>query len=248
MSEQKMVAQQGRMWQKTLTNVANSVRQQGNATSFSPDLVAYNPISPLNGRRVAFLGSSITYGLFAKGVSFVDYLQAKDGLVATKEAVSGTTLAGEEVNGYLKRMKRRFTGQKEYDAFVCQLSTNDTRYGATIGQRTPEDQREGFDISTTLGAIEEICSYVQTTLHCPIIFYTCLNAADDGTYAHLIDELKLLQKKWKSEIIDLFNNAGLNAATTAHPNAMFDEVHPTQEGYLKLWLPVFEQKLSALFG
>ena len=49
-------------------------------------------------------------------------------------------------------------------------------------------------------------------------------------------------------ILDLFIDAGLNAATAARPNAMYDEVHPTQAGYLKLWLPVFEQKLGALLG
>ncbi|MGL5104254.1 MAG: SGNH/GDSL hydrolase family protein, partial [Limosilactobacillus fermentum] len=67
-------------------------------------------------------------------------------------------------------------------------------------------------------------------------------------YAQLVDELKLLQAKWDFAILDLFNDAGLNAATAARPNAMYDEVHPTQAGYLKLWLPVFEQKLGALLG
>ncbi|MBE4710346.1 SGNH/GDSL hydrolase family protein [Limosilactobacillus fermentum] len=243
------MADQELFMQNMLTELTTSQRfTEGNAPAFSPDRVNYDPASPLNGRRVAFLGSSITYGLFAKGVSFVDYLQAKDGLVATKAAVSGTTLAGTDVNGYLKRMKRRFNGQKAYDLFVCQLSTNDTRHGATLGERTGNEQREGFDLSTTLGAIEEICAYVKQTLDCPVLFYTCVNQKDDGTYAQLVDELKLLQAKWDFAILDLFNDAGLNATTAARPNAMYDEVHPTQAGYLKLWLPVFEQKLGALLG
>lgn len=220
--------------------------QKGNAAEYSPDEVDFNPTSPLVGKKMAFLGSSVTYGFAAKGKSFVDYLAARDGVVAIKSAISGTTLAGLEPGGYLDRLKSDFSTDQSYDLFVCQLSTNDNRHGRKLGQLTSDDQWTGFDVETTLGAIEEICRYVRTTFNCPLVFYTCLQNDPENKYADLIRALQHLRKKWEFSIIDLFHNQGLIASTAAHPNAMFDDVHPTQEGYLKIWLPVFERELTAI--
>lgn len=220
--------------------------QKGNAAKYHPDAVTFNPSSPLNGKKIAFLGSSVTYGFAAKGKSFVDYLVARDGVTAVKSAISGTTLAGLEPGGYLDRLKKDFVVDQQYDLFVCQLSTNDNRHGKELGQLTVDDQRVGFNVETTLGAIEEICRYVRTTFNCPLVFYTCLQSDPEHKYADLITNLQRLQAKWGFTIIDLFDNQGLLASTAAHPNAMFDDVHPTQEGYLKIWLPVFEKELTAI--
>ena len=87
--------------QEMQAQMTNSlVHQRGNRSVFSPDNISYNPESSLSGKRIGFLGSSITYGFAANGVSFVDYLQARDGVVTTKSAVSGTTLAGTEADNY----------------------------------------------------------------------------------------------------------------------------------------------------
>ena len=226
--------------------MASPAYQKGNGPSFSPDRVGYNPAAPLNGKRIAFLGSSVTYGFAAHGVSFVDYLQARDGVVATKSAVSGTTLAGTAPDGYLVRLQRDFTPNDGYDLFVCQLSTNDNRHGKSLGQVTPNDQQTGFDQETTLGAIETICATVLKQFHCPLVFYTCLQDDPHHEYQELIIQLRRLAEKWRFAIIDLFNDQGLHASLRAHPNAMFDDVHPTQEGYLKVWLPVFERQLTKI--
>lgn len=67
-------------------------------------------------------------------------------------------------------------------------------------------------------------------------------------YKKLVKRLYDLQDKWHFEIIDLFNNEGLLASTKAHKNSMFDNVHPTQEGYFKSWLPEFEKHLTNFFS
>lgn len=46
----------------------------------------------LGGKRIIFLGSSVTYGACAMGQSFIEALEEKDGIIAIKEAVSGTLL------------------------------------------------------------------------------------------------------------------------------------------------------------
>lgn len=227
---------------------SSTAYQRENAAVYSPDNITFNASSPLVGKQIAFLGSSVTYGFAAKGKSFVDYLQTRDGVWASKSAISGTTLAGLEAGGYLDRLKHDFSKDGHYDLFVCQLSTNDNRHGKPLGKITSNNQRDNFDTSTTLGAIEEVCRYVGAHFDCPLVFYTCLQNDPDDKYDHLVDQLKQLQAKWGFTIIDLFHNQGLLASTAAHPDAMFDDVHPTQEGYLKIWLPVFEQELTAILA
>ena len=51
----------------------------------------------LVGKRIIFLGSSVTYGACAMGQSFIEALEEKDGIIAIKEAVSGTLLVDEDV-------------------------------------------------------------------------------------------------------------------------------------------------------
>lgn len=91
---------------------------QGNARQFTLDKVVANPASPLAGKTIAFLGSSVTAGFAAKGKSFVDYLITRDGVRAVKLAVSGTTLAGQEPGGYLARLYHDFPGNIQYDLFT----------------------------------------------------------------------------------------------------------------------------------
>lgn len=222
--------------------------QRGNAPQFASEQVTRNPQSPLNGKRIAFLGSSVTAGFAARGRSFVDYLVACDGIIATKSAVSGTTLASHDQGGYLVRLQRDFPTSNKYDLFVCQLSTNDNRHGKDLGHCTPPEQRDRFDETTTLGAIERICQYVGCELHCPLAFYTCLQDDSAGKYATLIQQLQQLAAKWNFAIIDLFHNQELRTQTAAQPDAMFDDVHPTQEGYYQIWLPVFEKELTQILA
>lgn len=215
--------------------------QYGNAHQYSLENQPYNVNSSLNGQTIGFLGSSITYGAFAHGVSFVDYLQVCDGVNVTKSAISGTTLAGTEKGGYLQRLQDDFDPQARWDLFVCQLSTNDTRQGKQLGKISNDGQ--DFDLETTLGAIAYLSAYVKKTLKCPLVFYTCALTQSNQDYEHLIEMTKKLAATNGFQVIDLYHDTGLNASIAGRKYAMFDEVHPTQEGYLKVWLPVFEKHL-----
>ena len=248
-NHQELSNDQRRKGLKQIMSMLNSARfQKGNSDCFGPDYVSFDVNSPLAGRKIAFLGSSITAGFAAKDISFVDYLAAKDGVVTTKSAISGTTLAGLTEEGYLMRIYHDFDKNKNYDLFVCQLSTNDYKNNKKLGKITPVSQKDNFDRETTLGAIEEVARYVNTELGCPLVFYTCPQKEPVKQYQELVELLGQLQEKWHFKIIDLFNNQALMAATSAHPNAMFDNIHPTREGYLKLWLPVFEQELTQILN
>jgi hypothetical protein len=62
----------------------------GNDRAYGVTSVAEQADSPLKGKRIVFLGLSVTSGSTAMGVSFADYICAQNGAVMVKEAVSGT--------------------------------------------------------------------------------------------------------------------------------------------------------------
>ncbi|WP_054723570.1 SGNH/GDSL hydrolase family protein [Lacticaseibacillus nasuensis] len=226
-----------------LTGLAHATVRlaRGNQPQYAPGAATLDPTSPLYGKRIVFLGSSITYGAAAHGRSFVDDLAASDGVIAGKLAISGTTLAGHEASSYVSRLAA-FHPAVTPDAFVCQLSTNDGRQGKPLGM-IAEPGVTQFDADTTIGAIETIVSRVQRDWGCPILFYTCL-LQPDADYSALIAALRQLQAKYHFAILDLHGDAALASATKQHPGAMFDDAHPTQLGYSKLWTPLFRQALG----
>ena len=57
--------------------------------------------SPIKDKTVIFLGSSVSYGYGSMGVSFADFLEKTDRIIAIKEAVSGTTLVDIKDNTYV---------------------------------------------------------------------------------------------------------------------------------------------------
>ena len=85
----------------------------------------------LQNKTVLFLGSSVTYGSAAGGVSFADIMGEVCGINCIKEAVSGTTLADMDDSSYVARLKR-IDRTIALDLFVCQLSTNDASTSRNI--------------------------------------------------------------------------------------------------------------------
>ncbi|GEN95806.1 SGNH/GDSL hydrolase family protein [Pediococcus ethanolidurans] len=219
----------------------------GNLPTYQPATETLNPSSLLYGKRIAFLGSSITYGAAAKGKSFVEYLQTKDGIIPTKSAISGTSLAGLEPKTYSSRLRTDFNVKSHYDLFVCQLSTNDGRAHKALGHITPSSQKNDFDRQTTIGAIEDTLSYVQAHFDCPVVFYTCVRKPDTD-YEQLIKKLYQLQKKWQFSILDLWANPTLHHLNKSNPYLMMDDAHPTQMGYKQVWTPLFEAHLTKILA
>ena len=195
---------------------------------------------PLLGKRIYWLGSSVTYGASSNGQSMADFLSAKTGATCVKDAVSGTTIYDNGGTGnsgdksYTRRLVNStvFKTDVQVDAFICQISTNDARNDALSHRGSISDDDviypEEFDRSTTLGGIEFIISYVVETWDCPIYFYsgsyfgdgsgTRLNNNPKGSeYGRLVDETKQIIEKWKKVkgvdigIIDLFNDEEFNA-------------------------------------
>lgn len=196
--------------------------------------------SPLRNKKILFLGSSVTLGFGALGESFVDYLWKKDGVMALKDAENGTTLIDQDQNStgdsYPARFKLDLT-EPEFDAFVIQLSTNDaTHFCPKIGQVKKD---ASFDLKTVTGSLEFMISQAQRKWHCPILIFTN-PYFDNPFYGKMVEKAHDLTSKFGTEILDLYHDDDFNENRDLY---FADPIHPTRAGYLKLWLPKFENKL-----
>lgn len=201
--------------------------------------------SPLKGKRICFLGSSVTYGFASRGESFVDYLRIQDDITVHKEAVNGTTLADKNGFSYVSRM-RKIDPAARFDLFVCQLSTNDSSFGIPLGRVSESESPDCFDIKTTIGAMEYIIAYIKDTWKCPVAFYTCPRYPS-ADYQRLVEVLYQLQKKWKFEIIDLWQEEKASEAICRNRDIyMTDDIHPTRACYKKIWTPFFRKRLKEI--
>ena len=201
--------------------------------------------SPLQGKTILFLGSSVTYGYASMGVSFADFLAESDGITAVKEAVSGTTLADLKDSSYVSRLKKVDTNLK-IDMFVCQPSTNDATKNIPLGTVADGFDADSFDTQTVAGAIEYIISYVKRTWDCPVVFYTQAKY-DSEAYAAMVELLYKIKDKWNIDIIDLWNDKQINAITDEERRLFLaDAIHPTRAGYKNWWLPKFQEYLYAI--
>lgn len=226
---------------------SKGVFSDGNAEKYSVASTAASGNSGLNGKKIIFLGSSVTYGSASEGESFVDFLVKRDGVTAIKEAVSGTTLVDNGSNSYIARMK---TIDKDFaaDAFVCQLSTNDATKKLPLGEISESFDIDSFDTSTVAGAIEYVIAYAKSTWNCPVIFYTGTKY-DSERYGEMVELILEISRKWETYVIDLWNNEEMNdVAPQLYKLYMANGIHPTRAGYREWWLPVIEKELTNILS
>lgn len=219
----------------------------GNAEEYHIENVEPLESSPLAGKRLLFLGSSVTNGSAAMRVSVADYIRVLDSCDVVKEAVNGTTLADKGSSSYLSRLKALDPPQ-QFDAVVCQLSTNDASQNISLGEVSGSKDPADFDTQTVIGSMEAIIAYCQETWNCPVVIYTGTKY-DSDAYQAMVDSLPQLQEKWGVSVVDLWNDEEMNGVSSEdYAFYMSDNIHPTQAGYLLWWTPKFQEVLYALFS
>lgn len=225
----------------------------GNAAAYNLENVSPLSDSPLQGKSILFLGSSVTYGEASQGISFADYIGKLDGVHVTKEAVSATTLVDEnsilaklgygDGRSYVRRLIESVDPNAHFDAVVVQLSTNDATMGKPLGELGSSTDAADFDVKTVTGAIENIIAYARDTWDCPVVFYTG-SYYESEAYAAMVDRLLAIQEKWDIGVVDLYTDEAFNQIDADTYNFyMYDQIHPTKAGYLEWWTPAIEAYL-----
>ena len=199
----------------------------------------------LEGKKIVFLGSSVTYGSASGGWSMCEYLSEEYGCNVTKLAESGTTLVKEKAfdQSYVNRLDFSKAILKDLDHFICQLSTNDAAYQKPLGVISDSTDINSFDTTTIIGAIEYIVATVQQEWACPMSFYTN-SYFDNEYYRAMVQALYKVQEKWGIGILDLYNDTEFNnISEKLYQQYMSDIIHPTVDGY-KMWYgPKFVEHL-----
>lgn len=219
----------------------------GNAEEYGLTNIEVLENSPIKGKHILFLGSSITYGTGSMGVSFADYICVRNGAVMIKEAVAATTLVDNGVNSYISRMER-LDKNMQVDLLVCQLSTNDGWKDSPLGQVSESEELQDLDTQSITGAMEYIIAYAKETWKCPVVFYT--NSRFEGEkYDQMVTLLHEVGEKWDIIVIDMWNNEQFNSISAEQKELyMADDIHPAQAGYLKWWMPYMEPYIYEALG
>lgn len=227
------------------------VTLKGNREEYSVASTQEIADSPLEGKVIFWLGSSVTEGASSGQESMADFLAKKHGAQCIKEAVSGTTLADRASSSYVSRLDQYLVSDERaghVDAFICQLSTNDKGFPDGFGVVTPADVRDAaaFDTATTFGAMEYIIATAKDTWDCPVYFYTNPPMGDEN-YETMVQSLEEIAEKWGVTIIDLYRDQAFNDISEEEQALyMADSIHPTKAGYREWWLPKFEETLSGI--
>lgn len=218
-------------------------RMEGNAPKYDFSQIQVMENSPLKGRNVLFLGSSVTNGAAALHQSIPEFFSASMGCSSVKEAVDGTTLVDRGKNSYIQRMLTHVDTSAQFDLLVCQLSTNDASKGLPLGEIVDGKELENFDTATITGAIEYIICYAQQTWNCPVVFYT--NARfDSENYQAMVERLYQIQGKWDIGILNLWSSDEFNSISEEQRALyMKDAIHPYKAGYRDWWGPELERQM-----
>lgn len=203
--------------------------------------------SPLQGCTLCVLGSSVTEGVASQGCAVGEYLAARFGCALVKESVSGTTLADNGNNSYVRRMIRNLDPNAHFDLFLCQLSTNDATFKTPLGEISNSTNLADFDTSTVTGAIEYIICYARQTWNCPVAFYTG-SRYNSRAYEAMVNRLLEIKKKWGIGVLDLWSGQPFNTLDgVARKRYMADDIHPTKAGYRDWWGAEMERQLLEFF-
>ena len=229
-------------------SISVKVITAGNASEYSVENTETVENSPVKGNTYFWLGSSVTYGAESEGETMAEFFAKKWSCTSVKEAVSGTTLSTKAPNSYVERFEKYLNSPEKadhLDGFICQLSTNDTRYPDDLGIIMPDfiTGADAFDVSTTFGAMEYILSKVKETWNCPVYFYTNPYYSNNA-YPQMVEGLMKIAAKWDVTVIDLYHDEEFNSISEAERALyMSDSIHPTKAGYREWWLPEFEAAL-----
>lgn len=223
-------------------------KMPGNGEEYDFSTIEVMESSPLAGKNVCVLGSSVVYGSASLESAVGEYFAARFDANLIKEAVSGTTLVDTGANSYVQRLQNNIPIDAQFDLFICQLSTNDATKKLPLGEISDSKNLADFDTSTVAGALEYIICYAQQTWGCPVVFFTgsYYESAEYDAMVKLVLELK---DKWGICVLDLWTDDAFNTISDEERSLyMSDKIHPTRAGYRDWWGPEMERQLLAFLN
>ena len=193
--------------------------------------------------------------------SYCHYIGNRYGMNYVDRAVGGTTLARVRENPITDResiLERVLQMRDSYDVILLDGGYNDLFVHAKAGEVTAASDKSGkYDETTTLGALEKICYFLNKNYKdAAKLFVLCHEYDYDGQDA-LWDSMKQALDKWEIPYLDMREETDFTAVNSEINNQYFfcndsekeaDELHPLEYPHVKVYGKCVEKKLNALFA
>ncbi len=249
------------------------LKSEGNSEKYDPENLTLKTDSPIIGKQLLWLGSSVFQGFGARNTSPALFIDAMDGTISTIEVKGGTFIAsiGANVPGssvdpsssYINRLRDNHSIETDphYDLVVVQLSTNDAKGACEIGE--VGDSFTDFDETTTIGALQAIIAYAKETWGARTLVISGSYFENEMTYSggqnaeiylEMIEKCHELDEKWGDDFtfLDLWHNDVMYEGVTMGGELwrcyMSDAIHPTKRGYIEWWGPYIEATLYQMLA
>lgn len=209
------------------------------------------PSAELFGKSMYSDGDSIADGSVTNKISYAHLIADKYGMNLTSKAVGNTTIAVRDgqVSSIVGRVLN-MTG--EYDYILLNGGTNDVTYNVPLGEIA-----EGTNVTfngetrkTTLGALEEICQFLNANYCSAKKLFIFVNARVDGKFTKTKEtnsKMKQVLNKYGIPYIDISEITSLGIWNDEIKSEYFvDSIHPNAKAYEEFYVPYIEKAL--LFG
>ena len=210
--------------------------------------------NPLYGKKAAFTGDSICYGVGYAG-GYAGIIGTDNGMGISNTAKTGATLATGTTSGGVDRYWiSNLVGQMPagYDYYIVEGGVNDadTGLGVQLGSLS-SGYTATLDTTTLYGAVETICKTLQTTFAGKKIGFIIPHNCYPQTHrwnTEFRPAIKEACEKWGVPYLDLselvpqlYNLTALRVYTDNN-----DGWHPNEQGYKLFYVPKIEAWMKTL--
>ena len=220
----------------------------------------------LYGKKMYCDGDSIAKGtgtdtFGSDFASYCHYIGDRYGMDYVDKAVGGTTLARVKENPITDReciLDRVLKLRGSYDVILLDGGFNDMFLHVKAGKVTADSDRGGkYDETTTLGALEKICYFLNKNYKDAVKLFVLCHEYDIDSQPDLWAGMKRALDKWDIPYVDIIEETDFTAVNKEINNQYFffddekgtaDELHPLAYPHISVYGKCVEKKLSELMA
>lgn len=218
----------------------------------------------LDGLRLYSDGDSIAKGTGTNTFgsdfhSYAHFIAEKHGMDLTTKAIGGTTLAKVKKNPITDSesiLERVLSMRGDYDVILLDGGFNDIFLKVRVGEMTPDDFSGRYDRTTTAGALETICWFLNKNYKDAVKLFVLCHDCDEAQPLYW-DVMRAVLDKWEIPYVDISELTDFRAVNTEINNQYFfcndskpvgDTIHPVAYAQEHVYGKLVEAKLNELFA
>lgn len=219
---------------------------KGNNDEYNVEQLKRNENSVMQDDPYVFLGSDFTFGAKSDGQSFVDYLEAVDGIKCKKYGGENYKLNGKGENTLVYCFSKAVEKDVYPKVVFCEVPACNAKGRQNNGELSSSYYIGDYDTTTLYGAMEYLCASADLNWGCKVVFITC-PTNDDKKYAEIAEAADAVAEKWGSKVINFYNNDEISFDKSEKSLYMVDNSSPTKAGYNKVYAPKVEEFIQRYF-